>query len=498
MENLRIKILLALLIAVGLTLPIQAKMATMDEALNVASNWIDLVIQKKGGWGDANSAFVQDIQEFKQDQRTIGYFCNVKPLGYIIVSLRKELAPIKAYSARSDLDPASSEGMADLIKGKMEGILNAIEQQAGPIQTARTEDVSRLLEINYGNAWAELEGDISTVQWDLDTPDGDIGTTDYQEGQIMLTTNWHQGAPFNNDCPAPPTGDDCTATHCVVGCVATAGAQIMRYWSWPPYGNGSPYSDTYDWKNMPDSVTTSSPAAEQDAVAELSHEIGIAVGMDYCAGTGTSPCASSAYTYDMENVYEDHYRFQTSCATRYRTSYTATNWFNLMKDEFNVNRPVQYRIAGHSIVGDGWQEIGTTPTRQYHMNYGWSGTGDDIWYTLDALYQVGGGTTSDEYLLENIYPVQTLSSTLPVGTYTVPSFPYRYFYLDTTGSATVFAAGQNLQFLPDITVRSTGLIKFEGTSTSNTRLFSRGDTGRGVRIYAGSINMSANGSIKFE
>jgi hypothetical protein len=494
MENIRNKILVALLIAAGLTLPIQAKMATMDEALNVASNWIELVIQKKGGWGDANDAFVQDIQEFKQGQRTIGYFCNVNPVGCIIVSLRKELAPIKAYSARCNLDPTSNEGMADLIKGKMEEILNVIEQQAGPIQTARTEDVGRLVEINYSNAWAELEGDISTVQWDLDSDEGDIGAANYQEGDIMLTTNWHQGDPYNQDCPAPPGGDDCTSAHCVVGCVATAGAQVMRYWYWPPYGSGSPYNDTYDWPNMPDSVTAGSPAAERNAVAELSHEIGVAVGMGYCLGT-SSPCASTANTYDMEDVYEDHYRYSTACSRKNRPDYSAVDWFNLMKADFNANRVIQYRIKGHSIVGDGWQEIGGGPTRQYHMNYGWSGTGDDIWYTLDALYQPGGGTTSDEYMLENIYPAQSLHSSL-AGTYTKPTFVYRYFNVDATGSSVTFEPGQYLQFLPGVTVTSTGTIRFDGSSTSSTRLFSRGDTARGARIYGGTIKMSANGSVK--
>jgi len=502
MENLRNKILVALLIAVGLTIPIQAKMATMDEALNVASNWIDLVIQKKGSWGDANTAFIQDIQEFKQGQRTIGYFCNVEPVGYIIVSLRKELAPIKAYSARCNLDPAFGEGMADLIKGKMEEILNAIEQQAGPIQTARTEDVSRLVEINYGNAWAELEGDISMVQWDLDSDEGDISAANYQEGDIMLTTNWHQGDPYNHDCPAPPGGDDCTAAHCVVGCVATAGAQVMRHWCWPPYGVGIGYSDFYDWPNMPDSVTAGSPAAERNAVAELSHEIGVAVGMGYCLGS-SSPCASTANTYDMEDVYEDQYRYSTVCAKRDRTSYSAVDWFNLMKVDFNVNRVIQYRIKGHSIVGDGWQEIGTTPTRQYHMNYGWSGTSEDTWYTLDALYQPGGGTTNDEYMLENIYPAQSLHSVIS-GTYTRQSFYYRYFNVDATGTSATFDPGQYLQFLPGITLTCTsttgGSIRFNSSSSNLTRLFSRnGDRTQGVRLNSGgTIKLNGYGCIKFD
>jgi hypothetical protein len=495
MENLRITILIASLLAVGLTIPIHAQMAAMDEALTVANNWIDLIIQKKGGWGDANTAYVYDIQEFKRGNRTIGYFCNVNPVGYIILSLRKELAPVKAYSAKCNLDPQSDEGMADLLKGKMLGIINAIEKQAGPLQSARTENVSRIVEINYRDAWAELQGDVSKLDWGSESGEGNIGTANYQEGDVLLTTDWHQGDPFNQDCPAPPGGDDCTAARCAVGCVATAGAQVMRYWYWPPYGVDSPYNDTYDWLNMPDTVTPTSPAAERNAVAELSHEIGIAVGMDYCGGDG---CQSSAYTCDMENVYEDHYRYSTACAKRDRTSYSALDWFNLMKADFNANRPVHYRIKHHSIVGDGWQEIGAGPTRQYHMNYGWSGTGYDTWYTLDALHQIDDGTTDDEYLLENIYPAPSIGSSLAVGTYSKPSFPYRYFDQDAAGSASTFASGHYLQFLPDIKVTSSGLIRFEGSGTANTRLFTRGNISKGIRIYDGAINMYAVSSIKFE
>jgi hypothetical protein len=417
-----------------------------------------------------------------------------------VLSLRKELAPVKAYSARCDLDPKSEEGMADLIKGKMEDILKAIEQKAGPIQSARTEDVANIVEINYSNSWANLQGDISTVDWGTDSGEGDIGTMDYQEGDILLTTDWHQNDPYNQDCPAPPGGDDCTAAHCVVGCVATAGAQVMRYWCWPPYGVGIPYSDFYDWRNMPDSVTSGSPSAERSAVAELSHEIGEAVGMGYCLGS-SSPCASTAYTSDMEDVYEDQYRYSTACAKRNRSDYTAADWFSLIQSELNVNRPIQYRIKGHSIVCDGWQISGAD--KEYHMNYGWSGTSRDVWYTLDSLYQPGGGTTSDEYLLENIYPEQSLHSIIS-GTYTRQSFYYRYFNVDATANiGATFDAGQYLQFLPGIKLTCTsttgGSIRFNSTSSNLTRLFSNGDRTEGVRLNSGgAIKLNRYGGIKFD
>ncbi len=491
MRNAIITFMFLSLVIIGVSSPVRAEMATMDEGLTVAKNWITLIIEKKGDWGGSGIAEVKAIQEFKRGERVIGYFCHVKPRGFIVISLRRELAPVKAYSAVNDLDPKSDEGMADIIKGGMERILNAIEQKIGPLESVRPEDLESILEINYRGAWDELGVDVETFKEDVASGEMDVN---YEEGEVLLTTDWHQGDPFNLQCPAPPSGDDCTAAHCVVGCVATAGAQVMRYWHWPPYGVGSPYNDYYDWPNMPDTVTGSSPTAQINAVAELSHEVGIAVNMDYCGGDG---CQSSAYTGDMEGVYEDHFRYSTACTKRNRVDYSAVDWFNRMKSQFNVNRPVQYRIPGHSIVGDGWQEIGSTPIRQYHMNYGWSGIGYDTWYTLDALY---GGDPDEEYMLEYIYPAQALGSSLS-GTYTRQSFPYRYVDRDATGSSATFEEGQYLQFLPGITVTCTsttgGSIRFEGSSSNNTWLFTRGDRTRGARIYSGTIKLNRYGSVKF-
>jgi hypothetical protein len=279
----------------------------------------------------------------------------------------------------------------------------------------------------------------------------------------------------------------------------------MRYWNWPPYGVDSPYDDYYDWVNMPDRADAGSSTAEKNAVAELCSEVGIAVNMDYCGWPGGDGCGSGAYPYDMEGVFENQYRYATACALQNRPDYTPANWFSLIQGELNANRPLQYQILGHSIVCDGWQIVGTD--KEYHMNYGWDRTCDDpngcnTWYALDSLHQLGDGDTDDEYLLENIYPAQSLHSLLS-GTYTRRSFYYRYFNVDATGTSATFAAGQYLQFLPDITVTCTSTagdyIRFYGYEPSlyHTRLFTRGDTSRGVRIYNGGIRLYQNGSIRF-
>ncbi|NIP28933.1 MAG: hypothetical protein GWN55_04375 [Phycisphaerae bacterium] len=501
MEKLRNTILIASLVLVGLTIPVRAEMVTMDEALTAARNWITLIIQKKGNWGGSETAEVEGIQEFKRGRRVIGYFCRVKPKGHIIISLRKELAPIKTYSSTSDLAPECEEGIADLVKGKMERILDEIERQVGPITSARTEEVSRILEIDYRPVWAELSGNIKSFKEGLES---ETIETDYQEGQVLLSSPWHQGPPYNNDCP----NEGCSwpdfgfyNQNAVVGCGATASSQIMHYWCWPPYGVESPYNDTYDWLNMPNRLTTSSPMAQVNAVAELCHEVGVAQDMHYdCDG-------SSTQWYEVDDAFEDHFRYSTNCDWKDRDNYDAGDWFNRMKAQLNANRPVQYRVEGHSIVGDGWQEIGSPVVRQYHMNYGWGRicgdpNGCNTWYTLDALHL---GDYLKEKMLESIFPAQALGTSLS-GTYSRQSFPYRYFDRYATGSSATFEAGQYLQFLPLITAKCTSTtgdyIRFVGSSSLNTRLFSiRGTSGTatvgGIRIYNGGIRLYQNGCFKF-
>jgi hypothetical protein len=421
----------------------------------------------------------------------------VLPQGFIVISLHKELAPVKAYSATCDLDPESEEGMADLIKGGMERVLDWTEQLVGPIESARAEDLDSILEINYRPVWEELEGNVKIFKDGLESSEVDMN---YQGGDVLLSSHWRQGDPYNRQCPSPPSGDDCTASHCSVGCVATAGAQVMRYWNWPPY-----MGDPYDWPNMPDILTTSSPQAQIDAVAELCHEVGVKAGADYCEGDSspcaTSACFSSCFGKDLLDAFEDHFRYSDAADDKDRDDYTAVGWFNLIKKQLNLNRPVPYRVKGHAIVCDGWQEVYITGvfTRQYHMNYGWGLTGTcqdgcNAWYTLDALH-LGG--KDEEKMLVNIYPAQAVGGWC-LGTYPREAFPYRYFDQDAAGHVAIFEAGQYLQFLPDITVTCAlpgGYTRFEGTSPYNTLLFTRGDRSTGVRIYNGAIKLNWYGNF---
>jgi hypothetical protein len=352
------------------------------------------------------------------------------------------------------------------------------------------------------------------------------GALNFQEGGVLLSSSWGQGAPYNRFCPVGQAG-----SRTLVGCVATAAAQIMNYWSWPPSGVGShayawpgdescggyacgktlhaTFGDAYDWPHMADQYLADGAGGWQDengdpltwaridAVAELNYEVGVAVGMNYGADiSGVSPTP-------MEAVYEGHFRYAGDIVERDRLDYGAVEWFNRLKDQFDAKRPVQYTVLGHSMVADGWRETGSTPMRQIHLNPGWGpdavcgGYTCRLWYTLDALMV---GEPGHETMLENIYPAPALGAWLS-GRYPSPEFAYRYFDRDAMGHDARFDAGQYLQFLPGVTVRSTGpsggRISFDGLRTANTYLFTRGDRSTGIRIYSGQIHLLENGAFTF-
>lgn len=483
---MRFLLIVILLIAAVPAGAVELTVATPAEARNVAQNWITHTIRAYGSWGTALSAELGPMQEFRRGERVIGYFFPVRPKGYIVVSLYKELATVKAYSEDSDLDPASEEGMTDIIKRGLYGMIQAVEEKAQEPQLQGVE-IGKLLEIDYSARWSDLELDPAEF--------GRLPRiSDYPGGNPpLLTTRWHQSPPYNDQCPSMGCAN--SNGRAIVGCTAIMMAQIMRYWHWPPYGQGgSPYSDNYyNWPNMPDSITTGSPQAQIDAVAELCYEA--AIGVDTTFGCTASSAKFWAVwpVQDVSDAMEDHFRYQDNMRLKHRDDHNATEWFGMIVNELSNNRPLCYRVTNHAIVCDGWRE---TPNKEYHMNYGWQDAGANTWYTLDALPL---GDYDEEALYINLLPVQSIGPSLG-GNYAKLAFPYYYFTMDTEcpGNAT-FSAGELLQFLPNAKATCTsttgGSIRFTGSSADPTTLFTRGLPANGVRIYNGAIKISQNGSI---
>jgi len=444
-----------------LSLQISARTINEEQALNVANNWIAQIIHEDGDWGGSQTAVVQEIQQFKYEHHTLGYYCHVSPRGNIIISLHKQFAPIMAYSETSDLDPESDMQMTGLIKRNRLRSLNQLEKQQISPST------------NVETSWFALSQDTETFTADLET----LGSATYTPNTHLLTSMWHQGYPYNILCPE---GDTCN--HCPVGCVALAGAQIMRYWAWPPTG--------IHWPSMPDDFSS---GMDPSTVAFLCLAVGTWAGVDYSCNSSDAWCGDKPGK-DMVDAFEEHFQYSTDAYFDLRLNNPGDLWYDIIKSNINQNRPLQYctceydfpGVAGHSLVLDGWRE--TAGIFMGHMN-----DGDCEWY--DMTDRPGA-----EGMIKDIKPNVSLGPAV-FGTYIKMPFPYRYFDQDCLGVAD-FYEGQQIQFLPSVRVISTGLIQFFGTATENTRLYSLKGTSDGmtvgeITIKQGMIKLHSLGTIRF-
>jgi hypothetical protein len=208
----------------------------------------------------------------------------------------------------------------------------------------------------------------------------------------LLSTRWNQSPIYNYYCPSS----------CPVGCVATAMAQVMKYWNHPVKGTGShSYYTTYgllsanfdstyyDWANMPNSLSSSSTMQEIHAVAELSYHIGVAVEMDYSTDGSGASLVGYGYGASGQSALKNYFGYKGSLWGAHKSSYSDAEWIGLLMDEIEAGRPVLYagydNSAGHAFVFDGYNS-----SSQFHVNWGWGGSYNGF-YSMGALNPGGGG-----------------------------------------------------------------------------------------------------------
>jgi hypothetical protein len=405
--------ILGLMLVILVTAPamVSAKQVDCTEALAAAETFKNQVIQRDGGWGQFPLASIEGCQEFTRDGKLLGFFLPVSPKGYIMVNPLTQLEPVKGYSTESDLDTSATGGVTKLLRDTMGATRDTLENGYGSLKDL--PEYGQIAPQGNQDHWDRLLGRDSTSGGEAGVDS--VPVTSLTVGPL-LTSIWHQDAPYNNSCPM---GDGGTS---LVGCVATAAAQIMKFWNYPASGIGSKtyywygdtscggstagsnlsatFSDSYDWANMLDDATTGSSSAQQAAVAELSYEVGVAFEMDY------GYCGSAAYTADAVTVFPYYFNYAGTTAQKYRSSYSATTWFNEIRKEFDaaIPRPIQYRINTHSIVCDGYRN-----PNYIHLNYGWHGS-QNLWYVVDNLYCPWSGCNSNvEYIVAGIQPKNRLT-----------------------------------------------------------------------------------------
>lgn len=296
------------------------------------------------------------------------YVFNINTSGFIIVSGDDHVSPILAYS---------NEGLF-VFEEMPNNVKKWIENYKIQIRDVIENDIKATKEIQS--------------EWHfLTNGDKNIATKSVSSVLPLVQARWHQTPYYNAQCPGGS----------VTGCVATAMAQIMKYWNFPNTGSGfhsynhSNYgtisanfgNTTYNWGAMPNSLNSSN-----NAIATLMFHCGVSVNMNY------SPSVSGAYIISAMSPYQNcseyalktYFGYKSTMQGIQRSSYSSAQWINLLRTELDASRPILYAGfgsgGGHAFVCDGYDN-----NNFFHFNWGWGGAYDG-YFSINALNPNGVGT----------------------------------------------------------------------------------------------------------
>lgn len=360
---------------------LHAGIITESEARKVAVNWIN-----------NSSSIVYDEFDILQVNTRFSkntpliYVVNFKPKGWVMVSATDRIEPVIGFSADSKIDfnrlPVQMEEW-------LEGIQREIVHSFSPNYLP-----DKALIQKWSNA---ISGKYEKVS---------LKSAQAINSGPLLTCTWDQGRYYNEMAPY-----DATSTagnnHVWIGCVATAMAQLMHYWSFPSSGMGSfSYShadyglqsvnfgtSVYNWSSMPDHLT-----AENSEVQQINYHVAVAIRMDF------DPQGSGAHLVDAKEALINYFKYNSAIFESSKNDWDDTKWKNLLKSELNKGRPVIYAgytysgSSGHAFVCDGY-------TGDYfHFNWGWGGYANGN-FLLSSLNPGGTSYSYNQSALLGIEPV---------------------------------------------------------------------------------------------
>ena len=343
---LHIQFLLVLLLALGYS-PLQAKRITQWQAQQQAySFWGKQMPQKaKAKSRTATTASTSDAY----------YVFNNDAGGFVIIAGDDAVTPVLGYTSTGSFDAENlPDGLKDLLKS-YERQIAALGDNYVANQTATR---------------AAFTGE-----------------------KLLNTAKWNQGNPFNKYTP----------NNYVTGCVATAGAIVMKHHGYPAKGTGSHsytwngkdltanFEHDYDWANMPTKYTVGNDEAF-DGVARLMSDLGVAVEMKYAKG------GSGASMEDLLTALKKYFGYSKYARLLAIADLGAEVWNDRLRAEIDANRPILYSAVdsnkgGHSFVIDGYKD------ESFSVNWGWGGYCDGF-YRIGALNpETGGKPLGDQYNL---------------------------------------------------------------------------------------------------
>ncbi len=387
-----------------------AQKVSQDEILTLARNFL-----KPYDKPDIISQTPNILEIFSEKTNDLLFYVLNYPEAYLVISADKSFTPLKAFSFNSKLNTVKNTNelqMIDILKSDYEDLKkylsknpeiafenqqkwNSLLANNTSFKTTKDQTYGPYLESIYGQTWY------------------------YENGNPVYTTNYF------------------TPNHNPVGCVALSFTEIMQYYKWPRIGIGShSYTDNYgsttgtfqanfeeayyNWSLVLDKYKGIATTDNQRSqLGKISFHAAVSVNMEFESSGSTSNINK------IPNAANSHFRYVADYKEK-----EASDFWQVLDSNLHKGIPAQFSIytsggAGHAIVGDGIQYIGSE--KYYHLNMGWWGD-DNGWYQIHQSFNAGGYTIIDAAVL-NMVPVPELDDT-PVFNYEDKTVEMKWYYTE--------------------------------------------------------------------
>ena len=425
---------------------------SLEDARIVAQNWLGHYVMAYGSWAGSSSPYITRAELLRYQGNTLAYNFLVSPRGHIVVPSRDELPPVKLYSETTTTSMDQDSDIRDLIVDELFRVGQALDK--------RVQELARIdfRSTANGRLWEVFRSSEQDFSRRFNESTAAMEFLTY--GPLTVTA-WGQDEPYNLQTPRWFDG-----SRTYTGCAITAATQLMEYWNYPTTGQKATSYDwyngadnillsqnfalsTYDWTNMLLSYSGGSGTTEQqNAVAKLMSDVGIAFHTDY--GPGGEYHQSGADCMEAATIFPYYFKYKDTLRRVDRTSYaTDSDWMQVFMFETLSGRPSLLRLrdwinnVSHCVVVDGYRD---SPLEQIHLNLGWADGNppvEDEWYIsnhivtdpyiwTDVNYQAavigivpkGGAAPSAASLIS---PSGGISTDIPTYTWTAVSNANSYY-----------------------------------------------------------------------
>ncbi|WP_299461033.1 C10 family peptidase [uncultured Microscilla sp.] len=340
----------------------KADLVTETEARKIAQNY------------NLSGAKITSITTAKVNGLAAVYIVNFeRNQGYVLVSAEHRMSPVLAFN---------DKGSFTLEDTKAPGVSNWFQQSKQAIAQLRENGKPADAQIK-----ARWERAVSLKR--------NARTTGLKYVSALTYSKWGQGCYYNAQTPVK---ENLPCQRAYTGCVATAVAQVLRYYYGDIWREGyeeaknTAMGRKYDWTKMKDKLTENEPDSIK-GIAKLMRDIGEDVNMYYTDNGSFSSARYYAYPrfQDTYGFDANTLRFLNYSADPAQVSQTVTE--ELDQKQLSVLVGYNDEGAGHVWVCDGYYKYDNSELF-LHMNWGWDGRPDDTngtngWYLYNSFKPSG-------------------------------------------------------------------------------------------------------------